>query len=97
MQIGEIYTVGVDFLSCLWYDYDIISTKVTQRVWAFHGLNDTSVSPSQTIETVKALEGRNLGLKYDLYEGEERYESISVSLVFFFFARLQTMEVQEKA
>ncbi len=38
-------------------------------VWAFHGLDDTVVSPNQTIEMVEALKGRNPNLKYDLYEG----------------------------
>ena len=38
-------------------------------IWAFHGLDDALVSPNQTIEMVRALEGRNPGLKYDLYEG----------------------------
>ena len=38
-------------------------------VWAFHGLNDTVVSPSQTIEMVEALKGRNPHVKCDLYEG----------------------------
>ena len=38
-------------------------------VWAFHGLDDTVVSPSQTIEMVEALTGRNPHVKCDLYEG----------------------------
>ncbi|MBQ2721125.1 MAG: dienelactone hydrolase family protein [Clostridia bacterium] len=38
-------------------------------VWAFHGLDDTCVSPNQTIEMVEALKGSNPSLKYDLYEG----------------------------
>ena len=38
-------------------------------VWAFHGLDDTCVSPNQTIEMVEALKGSNSLLKYDLYEG----------------------------
>lgn len=38
-------------------------------VWAFHGLNDTCVSPNQTVEMIEALKGSNPSLKYDLYEG----------------------------
>lgn len=38
-------------------------------VWAFHGLDDTAVSPSQTIEMVEQLKKTNPNLKYDLYEG----------------------------
>ena len=38
-------------------------------VWAFHGLEDTVVSPNQTIEMVEALKNSNPYLKYDLYEG----------------------------
>ena len=38
-------------------------------VWAFHGLEDATVSPSQTIEMVEALMHTNENLRYDLYEG----------------------------
>ena len=38
-------------------------------VWAFHGLNDTVVSPHQTMEMVEALKRTNPHLKYDLLEG----------------------------
>jgi len=38
-------------------------------IWAFHGLEDTVVPPSQTIEMVEALKDINPNLKYDLYEG----------------------------
>ena len=38
-------------------------------VWAFHGLEDTAVSPNQTIEMVERLKETNPNLKYDLYEG----------------------------
>ena len=38
-------------------------------IWAFHGLADTVVSPSQTIEMIERLKGSNPNLKYDLYEG----------------------------
>lgn len=38
-------------------------------VWAFHGLEDTVVSPNQTIEMVEKLKGVNPNLKYTLYEG----------------------------
>lgn len=38
-------------------------------IWAFHGLDDTVVSPRNTIEMIEKLEGVNPNLKYDLYEG----------------------------
>ncbi len=38
-------------------------------IWAFHGLKDTTVSPTQTIEMVEKLKGKNPDLKYNLYEG----------------------------
>ena len=38
-------------------------------VWAFHGLDDTTVSPVQTIEMVEQLKESNPNLRYDLYEG----------------------------
>jgi len=38
-------------------------------IWAFHGLQDTIVSPTQTIEMVEQLKKTNPNLKYDLYEG----------------------------
>lgn len=38
-------------------------------VWAFHGLADTVVSPSQTIEMVEQLKNVNPNLKYNFYEG----------------------------
>ena len=39
-------------------------------IWAFHGLADIIVSPSQTIEMVEALKHfDDAKLKYDLYEG----------------------------
>ena len=38
-------------------------------VWAFHGLEDTVVSPRNTIEMVEALKPINPHLKYDFYEG----------------------------
>jgi len=38
-------------------------------IWAFHGLDDTCVSPNQTIEMINALKNTNPNLKYDLYEG----------------------------
>ena len=37
-------------------------------IWTFHGLNDTVVSPNQTIEMVEALKNSNPNLKCDLYE-----------------------------
>ncbi|MBE6778777.1 MAG: phospholipase [Ruminococcaceae bacterium] len=42
---------------------------LTMPVWAFHGLDDTCVSPSQTIEMVDKLKLCNPRLRYDLYEG----------------------------
>lgn len=38
-------------------------------VWAFHGLEDTVVTPNQTIEMVEKLKGFNPNLKFNLYEG----------------------------
>ena len=38
-------------------------------VWAFHGLEDTCVSPNQTREMVDALKPINKNLKYDFYDG----------------------------
>lgn len=38
-------------------------------IWAFHGLDDTVVSPNQTIEMIEKLKPLNPDLKYDLYEG----------------------------
>ena len=38
-------------------------------VWAFHGLEDTVVSPNQTIEMIEKLKESNPNLKYNLYEG----------------------------
>ena len=38
-------------------------------VWAFHGLEDSVVSPWHTVEMVEALKPVNPRLKFDLYEG----------------------------
>ena len=38
-------------------------------VWAFHGLEDSTVYPRHTMEMVEALKPINPRLKYDLYEG----------------------------
>ncbi len=38
-------------------------------VWAFHGLDDPTVSPNQTIEMIDALKAQGADIKYDLYEG----------------------------
>jgi len=38
-------------------------------IWAFHGLEDTVVSPRHTIEMIEVLKPINPQLKYDLYEG----------------------------
>ncbi len=47
-----------------WY-----ASALKMPVWAFHGLEDTTVSPNQTIEMVESLKKTNPNLKYDLYEG----------------------------
>ena len=38
-------------------------------IWAFHGLADIVVSPTQTIEMIEKLKVSNPNFKYDLYEG----------------------------
>ena len=38
-------------------------------IWTFHGLEDKTVSPSQTREMVDALKDKNPHLKYDFLEG----------------------------
>ncbi|MBQ9859733.1 MAG: dienelactone hydrolase family protein [Clostridia bacterium] len=38
-------------------------------IWAFHGKEDTTVSPNQTLEMIGALEGKNPHLRYTLYDG----------------------------
>lgn len=38
-------------------------------IWTFHGLDDTIVSPNQTIEMIEKLKVSNPNLKYNLYEG----------------------------
>ena len=38
-------------------------------VWAFHGLEDTVVSPNHTIEMVEKLKSFHPNFKYSLYEG----------------------------
>jgi predicted peptidase len=38
-------------------------------IWTFHGLEDTVVSPNQTIEMIEQLKLSNPNLKYSLYEG----------------------------
>ena len=42
---------------------------LTMPVWAFHGLEDTIVTPRHTIEMVEALKPLNKNLKYSLYDG----------------------------
>ena len=42
---------------------------LTMPIWAFHGLGDSVVSPSQTIEMIEKLKETNPKLRYDLYEG----------------------------
>lgn len=38
-------------------------------IWTFHGLDDTVVSPNQTIEMIEKLKLSNPNFKFDLYEG----------------------------
>ena len=38
-------------------------------IWTFHGLEDTVVSPNQTLEMIESLKDRNPNFKYTLYEG----------------------------
>lgn len=45
------------------------SYTLKMPIWAFHGLEDTVVSPSQTIEMVESLKQHNENLKYNLFEG----------------------------
>lgn len=45
------------------------AASLKMPVWAFHGLEDDVVSPSQTIEMVEKLKDMNPNLKYSLYEG----------------------------
>ena len=47
-----------------WY-----ASVLKMPIWAFHGLADDTVSPSQTMEMVEALRGKNENLKYNLFEG----------------------------
>lgn len=42
---------------------------LTMPIWTFHGLNDTVVSPHQTMEMIDALKDKHSNFKYDLYEG----------------------------
>ena len=47
-----------------WY-----ASALKMPIWAFHGLEDDTVSPNQTIEMVEALKAHKANLKYNLYEG----------------------------
>ena len=38
-------------------------------IWTFHGLDDSVVSPNQTIEMIEKLKVSNPAFKFDLYEG----------------------------
>ena len=42
---------------------------LTMPIWTFHGLEDPTVSPHQTMEMIDALKDKNPNFKYDLYEG----------------------------
>ena len=45
------------------------ASVLTMPIWAFHGLEDTCVSPNQTKEMIEALRSINSDLHYDFYEG----------------------------
>lgn len=45
------------------------SHTLKMPIWAFHGLDDTAVSPNHTIEMVEKLKECNANLKYNLFEG----------------------------
>lgn len=45
------------------------AASLKMPVWAFHGLEDSVVSPHQTMEMIEALKPINPKLKYDYYEG----------------------------
>lgn len=38
-------------------------------IWTFHGLDDPTVSPNQTMEMIQGLDGHNPRFRYTLYEG----------------------------
>lgn len=38
-------------------------------IWTFHGMEDTVVSPNQTLEMIQALKDSHPNFKYNLYEG----------------------------
>ena len=38
-------------------------------IWTFHGLNDTVVSPNNTVQMIEKLKDSNPYFKYNLYEG----------------------------
>ena len=42
---------------------------LTMPIWAFHGLEDTVVSPNQSIEMIEKLKDINPNFRYDLYDG----------------------------
>ena len=47
-------------------------------IWTFHGLDDSVVSPNQTIEMINALKDKNPNFKYNLYE-EIGHESWNIA------------------
>ena len=47
-----------------WY-----ASVLKMPVWAFHGKEDTTVSPHQTLEMIDALKDRNPNFRYTLYDG----------------------------
>ena len=47
-----------------WY-----ASALKMPIWAFHGLEDTTVSPNQTLEMIEQLKPIHPALKYSLYEG----------------------------
>lgn len=45
------------------------ASVLTMPIWAFHGLSDTVVSPSQTIEMAERLKASNPSFRCSLFEG----------------------------
>ena len=59
-------------------------------IWAFHGKEDTSVSPNQTLEMIEQLKDTNPNFKYTLYDGvghNSWVKAFSEELLQWFFAQ----------